>query len=157
METERTLLSPGEESAPLFLKRRFKRGNAHYFSWETPGPRPTQEASVGDGGTETEGRRAVGSSSLEPGVGSKQHQRTEGRTWGGGEDGTGGEGFGEQDNSASEQTTCGVVFKTRGTAQKNTNSHIRWNSARFFFFTTGTDPNPHGEETSPKSSHHVYL
>lgn len=48
-QTERTLQSPGEESAPLSGAGMQER-NAHYLSLETPGLHPTQEATVGDRG-----------------------------------------------------------------------------------------------------------
>ncbi len=52
-QTERTLQSPGEESAPL-SEAGMQERNAHYLSLETLGLHPTQEATVGDGGRRDE-------------------------------------------------------------------------------------------------------
>lgn len=70
--TERTLLSPGEESAPL-SEARMQERNAHYLSLETLGLRPTQDATVGDAGKE-EQRTSSWQSVVEPGVRNKQYQ-----------------------------------------------------------------------------------
>lgn len=48
-QTERTLQSPGEESAPL-SGAGMQEKNAHYLRLEILGLCPTQEATVGDRG-----------------------------------------------------------------------------------------------------------
>lgn len=68
-QTERT---PGEESAPL-AEARMQERNAHYLSLETLGLRPTQNATVGEGGKE-EQRTSSWQSVIEPGVRNKQYQ-----------------------------------------------------------------------------------
>lgn len=77
--TERTLQSPGEESAPL-SEAGMRERNAHYLSLDTPGFCPTQEATVGYGGEREEHRMSSWQARVEPAVGNKQYQRTEGRT-----------------------------------------------------------------------------
>lgn len=72
-QTERTLRSPGEESAHL-SEAGMQDRNAHYLSLETLGLRPTQEATVGDGGGREEQRTSSWQLVVEPGVGNKQYQ-----------------------------------------------------------------------------------
>lgn len=68
-QTERTLRSPGEESAPLSETER----NAHYLSLGTLGLGPAQEATVGDGGRMEEGMNSW-QHIVEPAVRNKQYQ-----------------------------------------------------------------------------------
>lgn len=70
-QTERTIQSPGEKSAPLSEAGKQER-NAHYLSLETLGLHPTQEATVGDAGGREEQRTSSWQPIVVSGVGSKQ-------------------------------------------------------------------------------------
>lgn len=78
-QTERTLQSPGEESAPL-SEAGMQERTAHYLSLETLGLHPAQEATVGDRGGREEQRTSSWQPTVEPGVGNKLYQQTEGKT-----------------------------------------------------------------------------